>query len=50
MLPIGTPPNAIAYSTGKVSMPEMIKAGVILDITGAILTIIMAFLIWPLLI
>jgi sodium-dependent dicarboxylate transporter 2/3/5 len=50
MLPVGTPPNAIAYSTGKVSMPEMIKAGILLDITGAILTIIMAYLFWPFLI
>jgi sodium-dependent dicarboxylate transporter 2/3/5 len=47
MLPVGTPPNAIAYSTGKVSMPEMIKAGVLLDITGAVLTIVMAYLLWP---
>ncbi|MBD3173461.1 DASS family sodium-coupled anion symporter [Candidatus Bathyarchaeota archaeon] len=47
MLPVGTPPNAIAYSTGKVSMPEMIKAGILLDITGAILTVIMAYLLWP---
>ena len=47
MLPVGTPPNAIAYSTGKVSMPEMIKAGILLDITGALLTIIMAYLLWP---
>jgi sodium-dependent dicarboxylate transporter 2/3/5 len=47
MLPVGTPPNAIAYSTGKVSMPEMIKAGILLDITGALLTITMAVLLWP---
>ena len=47
MLPVGTPPNAIAYSTGKVTMPEMIKAGILLDISGAILTIIMAYLLWP---
>jgi len=50
MLPVGTPPNAIAYSTGKVTMPEMIKAGILLDISGAILTIIMAYLLWPYLI
>ncbi|MBN2336355.1 DASS family sodium-coupled anion symporter, partial [Candidatus Bathyarchaeota archaeon] len=47
MLPVGTPPNAIAYSTGKVSMPEMIKAGIFLDIAGALLTILMAYLVWP---
>ena len=47
MLPVGTPPNAIAYSTGKVSMPEMIKAGVLMDIAGALITIILAYLLWP---
>ena len=50
MLPVGTPPNAIAYSTGRVSMPEMIKAGILLDITGALLTILFAYLVWPLLV
>jgi len=50
MLPVGTPPNAIAYSTGKVSMREMIKAGFLLDITGGLITILMAYLVWPFLI
>ncbi len=50
MLPVGTPPNAIAYSTGKVSMGEMIKAGILLDLSGAIITIIMAYFLWPYLI
>ena len=50
MLPVGTPPNAIAYSTGKVTMSEMIKAGFILDIIGALITIVFAGYIWPYLI
>jgi sodium-dependent dicarboxylate transporter 2/3/5 len=50
MLPVGTPPNAIAYSTGKISIQEMIKAGVLLDIIGALLTITMAYLLWQYLI
>lgn len=50
MLPVGTPPNAIAYSTGKVSMAEMIKAGILLDVAGAIITIILAYFFWPYLI
>jgi len=50
MLPVGTPPNAIAYSTGKVSMGEMIKAGFLLDIAGGLLTVIMAYLVWPFLV
>ena len=50
MLPVGTPPNAIAYSTGKVSMRDMIKAGFALDIIGAIITIMLASYLWPYLI
>jgi sodium-dependent dicarboxylate transporter 2/3/5 len=50
MLPVGTPPNAIAYSTGRVTMGEMIKAGILLDLVGAIVTIAFAYLLWPLLI
>lgn len=45
MLPVGTPSNAIAYSTGKVSMGEMIKAGIILDV-GAFIFIMMAYFFW----
>jgi sodium-dependent dicarboxylate transporter 2/3/5 len=47
MLPVGTPPNAIAYSTGRVKMGEMIRAGIILDVVGALITIGLAWLIWP---
>jgi len=47
MLPVGTPPNAIAYSTGKVKMGEMIKAGLILDIVGGLVTVALASFLWP---
>jgi len=50
MLPVGTPPNAIAYSTGKVKMSDMIKAGAVLDVIGALLTITLAYVLWPFLI
>ncbi len=50
MLPVGTPPNAIAYSTGKVKMSDMIKAGAVLDVLGALLTITLAYILWPFLI
>jgi sodium-dependent dicarboxylate transporter 2/3/5 len=39
MLPAGTGPNAIAWATGHVTMPRMIKAGLLLDITGAFLIV-----------
>jgi len=50
MLPVGTPPNAIAYSTGRVTMGEMIKAGILLDLVGALVTIAFAYLVWPMLV
>lgn len=32
MLPVGTPPNAIVFGTGKVAQPTMIRAGLVLNL------------------
>jgi sodium-dependent dicarboxylate transporter 2/3/5 len=37
MLPVGTPPNALAYGTGAVSVRDMARAGIWLDLAGAAL-------------
>jgi len=37
MLPVATPPNAIVYSSGWVTIPKMARAGVALNFLGAIL-------------
>jgi sodium-dependent dicarboxylate transporter 2/3/5 len=34
MMPAGTPPNAIAYATGYVKVPQMIRAGIWIDLLG----------------
>ena len=34
MLPVSTPPNAIVYGSGLVSIPSMVRAGVIFDVIG----------------
>ena len=34
MMPAGTPPNAIAYATGYVTVPQMIRAGIWIDVLG----------------
>jgi sodium-dependent dicarboxylate transporter 2/3/5 len=47
MLPVGTPPNAIAYSSDKVDMSDMIKAGILLDISGIIIAVLLARFVWP---
>jgi len=45
MLPVGTPPNALAYGTGAVSVREMARAGIWLDLVGAAL-ITLAVMLW----
>ena len=37
MLPVGTPPNAIVYSSGVFSIPQMVKAGLWLNILFTLL-------------
>lgn len=37
MLPVATPPNAIVFSSRKITIPEMARAGVWLNIIGSIL-------------
>ena len=34
MMPVGTPPNAIVFGTGLVRMPQMMKAGIWLNLSG----------------
>jgi solute carrier family 13 (sodium-dependent dicarboxylate transporter), member 2/3/5 len=47
-LPVSTPPNAIVYGTGLISMRSMIRAGVIYDIVGAILIWVILRIVSPL--
>ncbi|MCB1354623.1 MAG: anion permease [Rhodobacteraceae bacterium] len=37
MLPVGTPPNAIVFGTGAVTIGQMARGGVVLNIVGVIL-------------
>ncbi len=32
MLPVGTPPNAIVYGSGQITLPQMAKAGMLLNL------------------
>jgi sodium-dependent dicarboxylate transporter 2/3/5 len=50
MMPVGTPPNAIVFGTGLVTIPQMCKVGIVLNLAGVILVTAMAyFVIVPLL-
>ncbi len=39
MLPAGTGPNAIAWSTGRIKLPRMVGAGLLLDLIGIVLIV-----------
>jgi sodium-dependent dicarboxylate transporter 2/3/5 len=36
MLPVSTPPNALVYGTGKLTIAEMVRCGLLLDVAGAL--------------
>lgn len=38
MMPVGTPPNAIIFATGRVTMPQMARVGIVLNLAGIIFT------------
>jgi len=37
MLPVATPPNAIVFASGYVTLPQMARAGLLLNIVGVVL-------------
>ena len=44
MLPVATPPNAVIFGSGKISMKNMIRAGFILNIIGILLVTSASFI------
>ncbi|MEE4210991.1 MAG: DASS family sodium-coupled anion symporter [Parvularcula sp.] len=47
MLPVATPPNAIVFSSGAVSIPRMMRAGVLLNLVGVSILSLIAILLVP---
>jgi sodium-dependent dicarboxylate transporter 2/3/5 len=47
MLPVATPPNAIVFATGQVSIPQMVRAGLFLNLFGIIMVSIIALFLVP---
>lgn len=50
LLPISTPPNAIAMSTGFIKTADMVKVGIVIGIFGLLTALTMALIYWPFLI
>lgn len=48
MLPVATPPNAIVFSSGKLTINDMMKAGVLLNLTSTLLVYLFIRFVWGL--
>jgi sodium-dependent dicarboxylate transporter 2/3/5 len=47
MLPVSTPPNAIVYASGRVTITEMIKYGILMDVIAVTLVPVLVLWIAP---
>ncbi len=45
MLPVGTPPNAIVFGTGKVTIAQMARGGAVMNLAGVVLIVLVIYLI-----
>ena len=48
MLPVATPPNAIVFSSNKITVPQMARAGLIMNLVTAIVITLFAYYYAPL--
>lgn len=46
LVPVGTPPNAMAYATGEVRVKDFLKAGSLLVVLATTLTAVLGLLYW----
>ena len=47
MLPVATPPNAIVYGSGRLTIPQMARAGFLMNILGIVLLSLVALFLAP---
>jgi sodium-dependent dicarboxylate transporter 2/3/5 len=48
MMPVGTPPNAIAYGTGRVRIINMVRYGFVLNLIGVVIVTLVCWQLLPL--
>lgn len=47
MLPVATPPNAIVFSSGVLTIPEMVRAGFLMNVAALLVLTLLATLVVP---
>jgi sodium-dependent dicarboxylate transporter 2/3/5 len=47
MMPISTPPNAIVFSSGYISIKQMVRAGILLNIIAVIVLVVAGYFLAP---
>ena len=47
MLPVATPPNAIAFGSGELDIKDMVRAGIVLNLIGIVLVTAAIYFIGP---
>lgn len=47
MLPVGTPPNAIIFGTGKLKIIEMVKAGFWINVVATMIIVLAVYYLVP---
>ncbi|MBL6703483.1 MAG: anion permease, partial [Pseudomonadales bacterium] len=47
MLPVATPPNAIVFSSGVLTIPEMVRAGFLMNVAAILVLTLLATLVVP---
>lgn len=47
MLPVATPPNAVIFASGELTIPEMARAGLVLNLLGILLVTSVVYLLVP---
>lgn len=47
MMPMGTPPNAIVFSSGHIKLKEMLKAGLVMNLISILLIVLATYLLVP---